>query len=188
MSSTIDSAQINALIAEKRYEEAKTILRQSSDPVAKSWLARLETAYPTPGAQRLGSREPYPAWNTGVNSNVYPTMRERGGCLTAWLLLASLANPAGVLYYLLNGNGLTRVLHLGSWVIPTFTLIGVLITICVVGIWQWKKWGVQGFLILGTITFFLNLFTLGLSAGTIGGLLGMGTVWYLVHNKWEQFE
>lgn len=41
-----DAAHINALIANRRYEEAKALLRQSTDATAKRWLSNLEWQFP----------------------------------------------------------------------------------------------------------------------------------------------
>src|SRR5258708_17964062 len=117
MYTQFDREQVNKLIAEKRHEEAKALLRQSDDPAAKQWLANLEQHFPTstpisrpsssPGALSYGS--------AGSGSAGYALQQERGGCLTAWLVLASIANPLVGIYYLVSGQQLSSLLHLASW-------------------------------------------------------------------------
>jgi hypothetical protein len=43
---TPEFSQVNELITQTRYEEAKAILRASADPAAKQWLVKLEMLYP----------------------------------------------------------------------------------------------------------------------------------------------
>src|SRR5258708_11932851 len=45
-----EASQINQLVADKHYAEAKALLRKSTDPSAKSWLASLEKRFPAPDA------------------------------------------------------------------------------------------------------------------------------------------
>lgn len=189
MSTSPDSEQVNHLINEKRYEEAKAILRQHHDPKSIKWLARLEELFPAPTPTTSVPSRPSYYGNSGQSrdySTTYPTVRERGGCLTAWLVLASVANPAVGLFYLANFARMSRVLPGG--IVVALVVAAIINTIFVVGIWQWQKWGVQGLLTLGVIAFFFNLATIGLTPATLGGLFGLGLVWFLVKDKWDQFE
>src|SRR5437762_1264649 len=100
MSTNPDNERINQLINEKRYEEAKAILRQSSDPASQNWLARLESLFPSPPQSKVVAepRSDYGTYGLGVekyghvstsgSSSAYrPTAQyERGGCLTAFLI------------------------------------------------------------------------------------------------------
>jgi hypothetical protein len=181
MSTGFDSDQINKLIADKQIEQAKAILRQSSDPAARSWLVRLEQSYPTV------SQSPFKSLSGSGGSAAYSGTPERGGCLTAWLGLATIANPLLLLYYLSDGARIARLLHLPGWGMPAILVMIVGIIICIFGLWNWKIWGVYGYIGIGILTFFINLILLGFTPATIGGLLGIGLFWYLVHNKIESF-
>lgn len=189
MSAQYNTEQINRLNAEKRYEEAKSILRQSSDPGAKRWLENLERQFPLNNTPARSSNWQYGAGNT-VSSGTTPyyVSKERGGCLSVWLALLIIVNPLLGFYYLGNARALSSLLHLPSWVLPVLAIFSVINTVCVIGIWLWKKWGVFGFLGASIILFFINLGTLGLGAGTIGGAIGFGLMWYLLSQRWEMFD
>jgi hypothetical protein len=180
MSTPIDYAEISKLIEEKRFEEAKAILKQSNDFEAQRWLVRIEQLSPTLTPLRYTS--------TSYSQELEDYPRDRGGCLSIWLVLASVANPLLGLYILCNGAYLSRMLYPHNWLVLLLVMGAILNTIFVFGIWQWQKWGVQGFISLSILGFFLNLFTSGLNSGTIGGLLGTGIVWFLVRDKWDLFE
>jgi hypothetical protein len=186
MSAQLDREQINQLISEKRYEEAKSILRQSSDPSAKTWLDNLERQFPPAALPPLstggGNYRPGPSSAAG-----FAPVQERGGCLTIWLVLLIIVNPLLGLYYLGNGSQLSSLLHLPSWTMPVLVIFAVINTVCAVGIWMWKKWGAFGFIGSGIIVFFVNLATLGLNASSIGGVVGIALMWYLLQNRWQMF-
>ncbi len=46
MANTLNTAEINQLLADKCYEEAKEVLRTCSDPAAAAWLTKLEERFP----------------------------------------------------------------------------------------------------------------------------------------------
>ncbi len=70
MSADLDNEKVNQLISEKRYEEAKAILRQSSDPGAQKWLAKLEQLFPPPTPPTPTSR-PQPGQPYGPGTKIF---------------------------------------------------------------------------------------------------------------------
>src|SRR5436305_1095488 len=78
--------------------------------------------------------------------------KQRGGCLTAFLVLMFIANPITALVYLLG----TELLHKGlpnapEWAFPTLALMATGQLACAIGIWFWQKWGVYGSFVLAAI-------------------------------------
>lgn len=89
-----DKDTVNQLIAEKRYEEAKTLLRQSSDPAARAWLAKLEQTFPTPGLKRPTSSYKFSgsgatSSNTSTASGCWTTLSVIGGLISTIITCAT---------------------------------------------------------------------------------------------------
>ncbi|MCC6612136.1 MAG: hypothetical protein IT320_01595 [Anaerolineae bacterium] len=116
--------------------------------------------------------------------------RERGGCLTLYLVVSLFA----------GGLALISILELLSYqryaeVIPPWliVIVGVLIAaqiVCIVGIYSWKAWGVYG---LAASMIVSNLFQLMLSLGNPGSNLVQLVVqplvlYILVKDKMPEFE
>ncbi|MBO0783028.1 MAG: hypothetical protein J2P37_29790 [Ktedonobacteraceae bacterium] len=116
----------------------------------------------------------------------YQAAPERGGCLTAWLLLLFAGSILVMLLgFITLGTGIPGLLLLG-W--------GILVFAGVWGIWQLKKWGyylvmtLQG---IGIVYSILSLCSNGgaSSGGSLGGsILGMLILYLLVREKWSAFE
>ena len=85
MTENLDTDTVNKLIAEKRYEEAKTLLRGSSDPGARAWLAKLEQTFPTSTPTR--SLSSYKSQESGTTENNTSTSR---GCMATLGALGSI--------------------------------------------------------------------------------------------------
>lgn len=189
MSAQLDREQINQLISEKRYEEAKSILRESTDPSAKAWLENLNRQFPPAAMPSLssasgGNYRPGPSSAAG-----FAPVKERGGCMTIWLIAVLILNPLVGIYYLTSGSQLFSQLNLPSWLVPVFVFFAVVNTVCGIGILQWKKWGAFGFVGSSIIAFFVNLIYFRLNfAAIIGGLIGLAVTYYLLQNRWEMFD
>lgn len=114
--------------------------------------------------------------------------KQRGGCLTAWIMLVLIANPLVAIFYLLSGNELARSLPgFPGWAIPGLIVIAVANTVFAVGTWIWKRWGVYGFAASAVITFAVNLFA-GLGGPSFGAFVPIAILWALVRNIWQQFD
>ncbi len=114
--------------------------------------------------------------------------KQRGGCLTAWIILAMIANPLVAIFYLFSGSQLTKSLPgFPGWAIPVLVVIAIANTVFAVGIWMWKRWGVYGFAASAVITLVVNLVA-GLGGTSFTGLIAIAILWWLVRNMWQQFE
>ena len=114
--------------------------------------------------------------------------KQRGGCLTAMLVLMMIANPLVALLYLLSGDAISRALHAPSWAVPLLGILSITNFFCALGIWRFKKWGVYGALAMAALGLVIN-FTIGVSPGqSLMGLIGPGLLVVLVKPRWESFD
>ena len=114
--------------------------------------------------------------------------QERGGCLTAWIILVLIANALVALSYLLGGAALQQTYPtISSAVFLLLALIGALNVVSAIGLWTWHKWGFYLYAVSSIVTFVINV-AIGLPIlSSLIGLLGVAILWYLLHKKWEAF-
>jgi hypothetical protein len=113
--------------------------------------------------------------------------RKRGGCLTAFLLLATVANPLVGVYYLAQGSALSRLLpDIPTWIFPLLGILSLANFGFIIAIWQWKKWGAYGFFTTAAIVFVINVLTIG--AGAFTGLIGVALLGLLLRPVWDAME
>jgi hypothetical protein len=114
--------------------------------------------------------------------------RQRGGCLTAFLILMLVVNPLTGLYYLFAGSSLSQSLpSLPGWAVPALGVLALVNFVFALAIWNWKKWGVYGFAASSAIVFVINLISLGLLPA-LTGLVGLGLLAYLLRGVWQFME
>ena len=114
--------------------------------------------------------------------------RDRGGCLTAFLVLMMIANPLVGLMYLVTGDAIRRSLHAPDWAIPVLTIASLVNFACAIGIWKWKKWGVYGAVAMAGLGLVVN-FTIGIQPmQAIIGLVGPAILIALVSKLWKEFD
>ena len=111
--------------------------------------------------------------------------RQRGGFLTAYLVLGMIINPLLVFFYYF-----TLLSAVGSYsgLIIILMLMAFATTTCVAAMWYWQKWGAIGYLLLGFISVVLNLFIVGPSSYVLAAIGGLILAWLLFQNKWKYFE
>jgi O-antigen ligase len=124
-----------------------------------------------------------PAWQGG---------KERGGCLTAWLVLATAFNLFFGLIaslQLLSFAGDPRVTR----VVPSLVIYGlVALQIALIaglfGIWNWKRWGV--YVVAGAlaISAILSLIMGDVLRGLLFPIIQFGLLFYLINPKWDYFD
>lgn len=110
--------------------------------------------------------------------------RKRSGCLSAFLVLAMIANP---LIALLTWIGAA---DMPSSVQPLMVFGGLLNLACLgfaIGIWKWKRWGVYGYVISLGLFVVLN-FMVGDVAGAVRGLAPIGLLVLLISPVWKQLD
>jgi hypothetical protein len=120
---------------------------------------------------------------------------KRHGCLTAWLVLMIIANSGAALMYLMWSDTIrTGLSNVSGWVYPVMMIVFCLFNIvCIIALFQRKRWGFWGYCGSSAVTFVVNL-SVGLAivtaiTGIIGVLLLYGALNIGKENKgWLQLE
>lgn len=114
--------------------------------------------------------------------------RERGGCLTAWLVVVLITNALIAFYYLTSTSAMQQVYPtISSGVFLLLAVIGAVNVASAIGLWTWHKWGFYLFVATSIITLVINI-GIGLPIlSSLAGLIGVGILWYLLHKKWNAF-
>lgn len=129
---------------------------------------------------------------TPVAGAVTPqTGKQRGGCLTAWLVLGFLGGILSAISYLANGAQMMAIYGSApTWAGWAMGLIALAQVAAFYGIWQWQKWGLNLFYGLIVVNVLL-LFLIGgipmLIGGIFGGAIGAGLMYWLTNSIKEQF-
>ena len=111
---------------------------------------------------------------------------QRGGCLTALLIFMFILNPLVGLYYLFWGSTITQTIPtFPVWAIPLFVVLSFANLVFAIAIWQWKKWGMYGFVGSALIAFVVNLMSVGILPAFFG-LIGVALLAFLLRNAWSQ--
>jgi len=125
-------------------------------------------------------------------------MKNRHGCLTAWLILMIVANSLSLLMYLVMAAGEGEAMReafpdMPVWAIPALIVLSAFNVACAIALFRWKKWGFWGFCATSAIGLPINLY-LGVGVPqSIAGLLGVVLLFAVLHigkdNKgWPQLE
>ena len=122
-------------------------------------------------------------------------MRERHGCVTAYLVFVLVANAITSLVYVFMSDAILRNLpQAEDWMIPILIVGSLLNVVFAVALLRWKKWGFFGFAALGAMIFVLNMMA-GLGAQSLAGLVGIGILWVVLQvakegqpKAWELME
>ena len=122
-------------------------------------------------------------------------LKQRHGCLTAYLVLAIIANSVTALLYLLGSQAVKRgsPQPIPDWAFPA--LIGVCLfnLVCAIALFRWKKWGFWGLVASAAVALGVNI-AIGLGPlAAIGGIIAVlllyGVLQIGKENKgWSQLE
>jgi hypothetical protein len=120
--------------------------------------------------------------------------RPRSGCLTVYLVLMIVFSLLGAVQYLAMGGAMRQTMaQLGTtlpgWYLPVMGVFSLASVATAVGIWQWKRWGVYGFVGISLLSLVINLVA-GISPGfsIIASVVGLAILFYLVRPLWDHFE
>lgn len=116
---------------------------------------------------------------------------QRHGCLTAALLvfgvltvLAALANLA--LHDRIAGNLINGPAWASQGVIA-MGLLGIVAAVAIFGLWQWRRWGLFLYVVVGLIVFGINVSLVGMLPSLLG-LVGVVLITTLVMRQWQDFH
>lgn len=110
-----------------------------------------------------------------------------GGCLTLWLVVSALA-AIFVIVSLLGIRELAARRGVGPLV---YILIAasVLHIVFVVGIFDWRKWGVYGIVAIVIISPILQIIAgIATTRDYIAPFVQLGLLYYLIHDKWDYYD
>jgi hypothetical protein len=129
--------------------------------------------------------------NRMIQNNPMP--KQRHGCLTAWLIVAIIANSAVGLFYFFNLAASGSMPHLSAWALPLLILLSFFNVLCAILLFRWKKLGFWGFCLSSTLAIIINLaLGLGIFQSAVG-LIGIAVLYGVLQigkeNKgWPQLE
>ena len=102
-----------------------------------------------------------------------PPLKQRHGCLTAWLTLMIILNSIISLVYLASAAGASSAARLPTFALLLLSLGGIANVACAIALFKWRKAGFYGFIGTSAVAFVVNL-SIGL--GIVPSLLGLGGV------------
>ncbi len=134
--------------------------------------------------------DPQPAsGETGAEPS-FGDVRERGGCLTMFLVVG----VAVSVQLAVMGLGLAPLPEgfsnpdAPSWVLPAQGAFGVLNALLLIGIWFWRRWAVYGFCLLSVIITAVNLATGGAPLVALVKLGAPFVLFLLASQRWTRFR
>jgi hypothetical protein len=119
-------------------------------------------------------------------SNSKQTHKERGGCLTAWLVLIILQSIVytGLILYLRQQQ------HASSpaWVWISLFLLSIVDIVAMIGVWNWKKWGLQLYSVSTAIGIAVGLMLTGSQLIVFHDIVPLAILGYLIKDKWSYLK
>ena len=120
--------------------------------------------------------------------------KQRHGCLTAFLVVGIIMNAIASLMNLLGGAMIRQNFpDAPSWALPVLGIGGVFNIVCLIALFQWKKWGFYGAVASGILAFVVNL-AVGLNiVQALLGLVGIAVLYGVLQigadkKGWTQLE
>jgi hypothetical protein len=121
-------------------------------------------------------------------------VKQRHGCLTAWLILMIVANGLTAIATPLMITQIRQATpNFPVWVAYVIPLLAILNVVFAFAIFKWKKWGFYGFAVMAILTFCLNLYAgVGIGQALIG-LIGIAVLYGVLQiggekKGWTQLE
>jgi hypothetical protein len=128
-------------------------------------------------------QEPYaPPMNAGAP-------QERGGCLTALLVLMMIANPLTGIVYFAAGDMVKKGLpNAPDWTAPVLGVIAFVMFASAIAMFRFKKWGLYGALTCAAIALVVNL-TSGVNPvqALFGAAIAPTLLIVLIKPRWHLF-
>ena len=121
-------------------------------------------------------------------------MKQRHGCLTAWLILMVIANSLTAMLYLFASELVRRgTPGMPGWAVPVLGVGSVLNVVFAVALFQWKKWAFYGFAATAVVAFAVNVVVKVNLGQALFGFAGVGILYAVLQigesNKgWPQLQ
>ena len=112
--------------------------------------------------------------------------RERGGWLSAWLILIGIQSVVySFLILYLRGQ---RSDPSPAWVLLVLIALSLANIVAIIAIWKWKKWGLQLYAVLTAIGIAVGLMLTGSQLVVFHDIIFLVILGFLVKDKWSYFE
>jgi hypothetical protein len=124
----------------------------------------------------------------------YKPFKERGGCLTIWLIWLILSSALGLLRSFGPRPEISEAMRafvdVPNWFYTLGAFTSLLTVACGIGLWLWKRWGWYGLVARAAIGVVasLALGALWVVAVLFGEGISLGITWMLIQPVWEDFE
>jgi len=120
-----------------------------------------------------------------TSNDTLNNVKQRHGCVTAWLVLMIILNSISALMYLFAGDMVAKNIPgdiSGSMLLP-LGFLGLLNVIFSIMLFKWNKIGFWGFVLTSVGAFIINL-SIGLGVGqSILGLVGIAVLYGVLQIK-----
>jgi len=118
-----------------------------------------------------------------------PQERNRGGCLTAFLVAMMIINPLVAILYLAAGSTIAKNLpNAPSWSIPVLGIFCIVNFAGAIALWRWKRWGFYAFVVSALVALVVNII-IGIPLyQVIWGPLGVVILYALLRRVWDELE
>ncbi|MEP7287582.1 MAG: hypothetical protein ABI947_17630 [Chloroflexota bacterium] len=131
--------------------------------------------------------------------NTSVSVRERGGCLTAYLVATIFFAILGLILLVTAGAALSAAVAAGAVSgadIPSVSPLPIILSVVsvivaiigVVGAWTWKKWGIYLIGASFIISALGSIIGGSFVSAVVGLLIEAAILWYLLKDKWALFE
>lgn len=117
-----------------------------------------------------------------------PGPPQRGGCLTAYLVLAMIVNPlVGVVYLFFSDAVSEGAPGIKPVAIAPLGVMSLANTWAAIALWRWQRAGLYIFAATTAIALAINLAS-GLGVTSVTGVIGLAILWALVRPQWQHFK
>jgi hypothetical protein len=123
-----------------------------------------------------------------MTTNTISTDKKRRGCLTAFLVFLIVANPLAGIFYIVGAASVKQSIpSLPDWGPIILGILTFSDFVFALAMWQWKKWGVYGYVSTSVVSAVINYIGMGFW-GALMGILGIPIVLLLLRPVWNQMK
>lgn len=114
--------------------------------------------------------------------------RERGGWLSAWLIIIIL--HGALMTFLVLDSLKQEYAPNRPFIIATLLIISIADVVAALAIWKWKKWGLYLYAAAIVVGIFIHLIITGSLLVVFYDVIPLAILGYLLntHNKWRYFD
>jgi hypothetical protein len=121
------------------------------------------------------------------NENTGYLTRERGGCLTVFLVAAIVFSGFSCLYTIQLSDTANKIFEIPYPALVAASTLRAAEFVCVIGLWYWQKWAINGMLIVYAIMLVISLLSRNFVLAIIT-IVEAGILYALINERLEMFE